>query len=148
MAYRDKAFQTAMKMVQTNDHTLKKEFECQFIEHEGKLYAGNHLVLELKGAKRLTNAPFVRETMLKSIEACKATLLHIHVHDFGKGMGVTGLALLAESHMSIHTWPEKKLALIDMFTCGSCQPEAIIPVVQRAFTPRELLQGSWFRGKV
>ena len=53
-----------------------------------------------------------------AVTAADATLLDLKVHGFGDGQGVTGIALLAESHISIHSWPERGYAAVDMFLCG------------------------------
>jgi S-adenosylmethionine decarboxylase len=78
--------------------------------------------------------------------AAHARVLGVHLHHFGEGMGVTGVALLAESHISIHTWPEAGSAAVDLFVCG---PQADVEaglavivqmlraeVVQRKIVPR------------
>ena len=75
-----------------------------------------------------------------------ATLLHIHLHHFEPNGGVSGVAVLAESHISIHTWPERGYAAIDVFMCGKAKPENCVPVLQEAFAARradvnEILRG-------
>jgi len=55
------------------------------------------------------------------------------MHNFGEGSGVTGVVLLAESHISIHTWPELKYAAVDIFMCGACDPQRAIPVLGEHF---------------
>lgn len=58
-------------------------------------------------------------------------MLEVRLHHFGTGMGVTGVALLAESHISIHTWPEDGLAAVDLFVCGHhADPEAALEVIR------------------
>ena len=74
----------------------------------------------------------------KAIEACDATLLHVHLHHFGNGCGVSGVAVLAESHISVHTWPERDFAAFDIFMCGSCNPELALPVLQKQFNPKRM----------
>jgi S-adenosylmethionine decarboxylase len=69
------------------------------------------------------------------VEACNATLLHIHLHHFGENEGVSGVAVLAESHISIHTWPERGFAAIDIFMCGACDPTRALPILKAAFQP-------------
>ncbi len=64
--------------------------------------------------------------------AAKATVLHSHFHKFGDGEGVTGVVVLAESHASIHTWPEYKYAAIDVFMCGNCDPQIVISIIKKA----------------
>jgi S-adenosylmethionine decarboxylase len=81
-------------------------------------YDGCHLIADLHGAKRLSDLPFIEEVLRAAAEAAEATLLNVTLHHFGPGQGVTGVALLAESHISIHTWPEHRYAALDMFLCG------------------------------
>ena len=57
------------------------------------------------------------------------------MHHFGQGNGVTGVVLLAQSHISIHSWPEHGYAAIDVFVCGQMNPHIAIMVMQKAFKP-------------
>ncbi|MFM7634024.1 MAG: adenosylmethionine decarboxylase, partial [Cyanobacteriota bacterium] len=59
----------------------------------------------------------LRDTITDAAKRAGATLLNLITHRF-EPQGVTGLALLAESHISIHTWPESGYAAVDVFTCG------------------------------
>lgn len=78
-----------------------------------------HCVAELfnANADKLNDEAFVREALIEAAIAANATLLNISTHAFSP-QGVTGFALLAESHISIHTWPEYNFASVDAFTCG------------------------------
>tara|TARA_B100000700_G_C14881346_1_gene778232 strand:+ start:550 stop:1044 length:495 start_codon:yes stop_codon:yes gene_type:complete len=80
---------------------------------------GKHCILELYDcdAIRLNDEAFVRTTVTTAAKIAGATLLNLITHSF-KPQGITGLALLAESHISIHTWPESGYAAVDVFTCG------------------------------
>ena len=80
---------------------------------------GRHCILELYQCdhEKLNDEAFVRTIMTSSAKIAGATLINLVTHSF-KPQGVTGLALLAESHISIHTWPEIGYAAIDVFTCG------------------------------
>ena len=81
--------------------------------------SGRHCILELYQCDqaKLNDEAFVRTTITSSAKIAGATLMNLVTHSF-KPQGVTGLALLAESHISIHTWPEIGYAAIDVFTCG------------------------------
>jgi len=106
-----------------------------FVERDGQCFAGTHVLLELWGAKNLTD-PVVAETALRNAaRAAGATVLHAHVHRFGPGLGVSGVVVLAESHISIHTWPEREFAALDIFMCGDCDPHLCVPVLTAAFAP-------------
>ncbi|MFQ6538158.1 MULTISPECIES: adenosylmethionine decarboxylase [Aphanothece] len=80
---------------------------------------GKHCILELYGCDqaRLDDEAFLRDTITSAARRAGATLLNLITHRF-EPQGVTGLALLAESHISIHTWPESGYAAVDVFTCG------------------------------
>jgi S-adenosylmethionine decarboxylase len=80
---------------------------------------GKHCILELYGCDmaKLDDEAFLRDTITNAAKRAGATLLHLITHRFDP-QGVTGLALLAESHISIHTWPESGYAAVDVFTCG------------------------------
>jgi S-adenosylmethionine decarboxylase len=88
--------------------------------------AGKHCVQELYKADSslLNDEAFVRESLVEAAHVANATLLDVRTHLF-EPQGVTGFVLLAESHISIHTWPELGYAAIDVYTCGtSTKPEA------------------------
>ena len=106
-----------------------------FITRDGSEYAGSHLLVEFWGAAGLDDVDRMGAALREAATAARATLLHLHVHHFGPGCGVTGIAVLAESHISIHSWPERGYAAIDVFMCGSCDPFAALPALERAFTP-------------
>jgi S-adenosylmethionine decarboxylase len=80
---------------------------------------GKHCILELYhcSSDKLNNEAFLRSTITKAVHSAGATLLQLISHRF-EPQGITGLALLAESHLSIHTWPEARYAAVDVFTCG------------------------------
>ena len=86
---------------------------------------GKHLLLELKGCDKevLNNIDFLKEALLAAAGEAKATVLGESFHKFNPH-GVSGVVMIAESHLVIHTWPEYGYAAADIFTCGdSVQPE-------------------------
>jgi len=127
-----------------NDNTPKDYFK----EHNGEVYAGAHVLADLWGAERLDDIEYMEEALRKAIEVCGATLLHIHLHHFGDGFGVSGVAVLAESHISVHTWPERDFAAFDIFMCGACDPERALPVLQKYFCPERMDTELQKRGKI
>ncbi len=103
-----------------------------FVEADGMRFAGRHLLLELWDASRLDDLEHVERALREATEASRATLLELQLHHF-EGGGVSGVAILAESHISIHTWPERRYAAIDIFMCGCADPYLAVPVLRRAF---------------
>lgn len=101
-------------------------------------FAGRHLLIECFGAHANLDADAL-ETLLKdSATAGGATVLSCHLHGFGKGGGVTGVALLAESHITVHTWPERGYAAFDVFMCGNCEAMRAAKVIEEA-VPRAVV---------
>lgn len=97
--------------------------------------SGTHLLIDLWEAERLNDVAHVERALRAAAERCGATLLDVRLHVFGEGGGVTGVALLAESHISIHTWPEAGFAAFDVFMCGACDPHRALPVLREYFRP-------------
>jgi S-adenosylmethionine decarboxylase len=116
------------------------------IVRNGKRYAGVHVLVDLWGATNLDDASHVEETLKACCAAAGATILHVHVHRFTPGGGISGVAVLAESHISAHTWPEWGFAAFDIFMCGATQPEAAVPVLRNAFEPTRLEEHISLRG--
>lgn len=81
-------------------------------------YSGTHLLADLTGCTGLADVARVEATLRAAVAAAGAILLDLRLHHFGPEQGVTGVALLAESHISIHTWPEHGYAAADIFLCG------------------------------
>jgi S-adenosylmethionine decarboxylase len=81
---------------------------------------GRHVIAELDGCDPdlLAQVERVRDLMIEAARAAGATPLADSMHEFAGG-GVSGFVLLAESHISIHTWPEHGYAAVDIYTCGA-----------------------------
>lgn len=93
---------------------------------------GKHLILELKDCdrKRLSDLDFLRNTLLSACRAAGAIILGESFHSFPPYGGVSGVVIIAESHFSVHTWPEYGYAAIDIFTCGnSLYPEGAVELL-------------------
>ncbi len=112
-----------------------------------KSFAGLHITVDLYGAQNLDKIELVQSLMEKCISACGATLLHIHLHHFTPNNGVTGVAVLAESHISVHTWPEKEFAAFDIFMCGNSQPELAIEILEKGFNATSKKVNIIYRGE-
>ncbi len=129
--------------VTTSDERLD-----HFVKRDGLTFAGTHLIIDLWGAKRLDEIEHIEEALKECVTAAGATLLHCHLHHFSPNGGVSGVAVLAESHISIHTWPECEYAALDVFMCGDAKPHAAIEVLKRAFEPATVNLGEHKRGMV
>ena len=97
-------------------------------------HLGRHVIIELWGCSEVINdASLVERAMRSAVLAANATLLDHFVHEFSP-QGVTGVAVLSESHLSIHTWPEHGYVAADVFTCGSTtNPAAAAEVLRQMF---------------
>ena len=92
---------------------------------------GKHILLELKDCNEeaLNDLGFLRSTLVEAAKDCGATVLGESFHPFNPH-GVSGVVVIAESHLSVHTWPEYGYAAVDIFTCGdSVQPEKAAEVL-------------------
>jgi len=101
-------------------------------------YAGTHLLLELWGATNITSLEKVRKALIDSTNACGASLIEIKLHHFSPNHGISGIAIIKESHLSIHTWPEFRYVAIDIFVCGKVNPYKAIPILKRTFKPKKM----------
>ena len=119
-----------------------------FVEKDGVKFAGTHLLLDLWGASNLIDPELIDRALRDAAEAANATILHSHFHHFGPDGGVSGVLVLAESHISIHTWPERDFAAIDIFMCGACNPYHSLPVLKGMFEPKTITLSEQRRGLI
>lgn len=107
-----------------------------------KLYStirhlGKHVVFDFWGCVNLNSTTIIRKALKEAARVCGATLLEIKIRTFSP-CGVSGIALIAESHISIHTWPQHKYAAVDVFTCGKkVDPYQAIPVFKKYLKPKK-----------
>ncbi len=80
---------------------------------------GHHLLLDVAGAPFavLDDAALLEEALLSAVKAMGATVLGVHLHRLSP-QGVSGVVVISESHLTVHTWPERGEAAVDLFTCG------------------------------
>ena len=119
-----------------------------FAERDGQVFAGTHVLLDLWGAGHLDDAEYLERALRRAVDVSGATLLHVHLHRFGGGGGVSGVAVLAESHISVHTWPERGFAAFDVFMCGRCRPELAAEEIRRSLAPERTEMSIERRGLV
>lgn len=108
---------------------------------------GLHLILDLYGVSELEDEAAIDAALTGAAKAAGATVLAHHFHHFGTGHGVTGVVLLAESHMSIHTWPERGYAAIDIFMCGRTDAQAAADHLVTLFAPERVVRTDLSRGQ-
>ena len=118
-----------------------------FVVRNGVRCAGAHLIIDVYQASRLDDLDHIESTLRACVDAAGATLLHIHLHHFEPNGGVSGVAVLAESHISIHSWPEHGYAALDIFMCGNANPDACVPVLREAFSPKRIAVSEHLRGQ-
>ena len=119
-----------------------------FVERDGMRFAGTHLLVDLWDARNLTDPAHIDTALREAALSAGATILHSHFHHFSPNGGVSGVVVLAESHISIHTWPERHFAAVDIFMCGACDPQLSIPVLQAAFSPDRIDVEEKRRGRI
>lgn len=92
---------------------------------------GTHLLADLSGvdAAPLRDCVALENLLRQAAIEAGAQVLHGHFHSFGQDVGVTGVLLLAESHISIHTWPEAGFAAVDIFMCGAARPQVALDII-------------------
>jgi S-adenosylmethionine decarboxylase len=111
---------------------------------------GSHCILELYECPTdlLNNLVFIRDSLQEAAKRAKSTLLKEITHQFHP-YGVTALALLAESHISLHTWPETGYIAVDIFTCGEhTEPEVACKFLLETFQARSHVLLKFPRGKL
>lgn len=114
----------------------------------GDQFAGRHILADFWGVKDMGNLELIASSIEESARRAGATILHSHYHPFGEGMGVSGVTVLSESHISIHTWPERDFAALDIFMCGDCDPQIALDYLIEALKPESIDQSYNRRGLI
>ena len=98
---------------------------------------GSHIFADLHGvdAPVLRDGTALEHLLCQVARAAGARVLSSHFHSFGPEGGITGVVLLAESHISIHTWPETQLAAADIFMCGAADAQRALDLLVEALAP-------------
>lgn len=109
---------------------------------------GQHMLIEFWDAQLLDDAAAGQDALEATVRATGATLLDTRIVPFPNG-GYSGVCILAESHLTIHTWPEHGYAAIDMFTCGpNMDQDAGLQTLTRFFTPGRVEVQTIVRGEL
>ena len=99
---------------------------------------GKHYLIDLRDCdpEIIKSVDPTREIVLRAAKECGATILDDYFHQF-QPIGVSGVVLIAESHISVHTWPENGFAAADIFTCGEMKPQVAIDIMREGFRAKE-----------
>ena len=108
---------------------------------------GEHITLDIIGAKKEYDPSFFENLIHKISKAAKVTVLEISKYQF-KPQGFTILALLAESHMSFHTFPEKRIISFDFFTCGKISPSIALEIIKKEIKHTRIVKKEFNRDTV
>tara|TARA_Y100000588_G_C13735378_1_gene703260 strand:+ start:207 stop:632 length:426 start_codon:yes stop_codon:yes gene_type:complete len=130
------------------DPSLSTVAPDHFKQAHNMIFAGTHLLIDIWQAQGLDEMERVKKALRESADIAQATLMQIHVHRFTPSGGISGIAILAESHISIHTWPERSYAAVDIFMCGATQPELAVPVLGETFLTSQIEVKIIRRGQV
>ena len=117
----------------------KSQILSSFSDDQKLMYKSKHFLLELYrcDCAKLNDESFLRCTLNRAAKLAKATVLNLISNKF-EPQGVTAVALLAESHISIHTWPESNYSAVDIFTCGqNMMPELAGQYIIKALKAEE-----------
>jgi len=110
------------------------------------MIVGQHLLIECRGQHSKLQSDDLNTLMNDAANAGRANVLASHFHEFGGHGGITGVLLLAESHITVHTWPEIHYAAFDIFMCGHSQAEKAAIVIANLFPEDDVCIKSIDRG--
>jgi len=113
----------------------------------GVVVQGRHVLAELSGcpARLLDDAARLQQLLCDCARQGGATVVSAHFHHFSP-QGVSGVVIIAESHITIHSWPEFGYAAVDVFTCGHAEvAERVMQLISTALQAAEVKQTSFER---
>ncbi len=117
-------------------------------EKKDKKYAGVHLIAEFWHGKTIEENKKIREILIQAAKEANNTPLKVAIHRFSPH-GITGVILLAESHIALHSWPEFNYLAIDIFTCGNkSTPYKSLGYLKKKFRPKKIVIKIIKRGKL
>lgn len=128
--------------------TATQSSSGDFMKSGSREYAGVHLLIDLFGAAQLDDREHMVAALREGVAVSGATLLHLHCHHFSDSGGLSAVAVLAESHITVHTWPERQFAAFDVFMCGAAQPEKVVGVLKKYFSPQRMDVRKFLRGEM
>jgi S-adenosylmethionine decarboxylase len=121
---------------------------AHFIREGSDTYVGNHLIVDLWGVKNHHDPESIMCCFKAACEDAQATVLFDHCHMFGDNEGYTGVVVLSESHLSFHTYFEVSLVSLDIYMCGSANPDLALPRIKDFWQPKLIERHHMRRGQV
>ena len=115
---------------------VRKITEDHFIIEDNVTYAGKHIIVDLWRSSFDNKINTLKKMIKEAVKLSRAKIINIHMHRFGKEQGISGLAVLAESHISVHTWPEREYIAFDIFMCGDTNPEIATKYLIKILKPK------------
>ena len=112
-----------MGRIITKDHFIEDTFT-------GETYAGEHYILDVWGFDTSLRDVDFDKILLDASTVANANRLYGYVHHFNDG-GLSGVAVLEESHISFHTWPEREFIAFDIFMCGGTKPNLAVELIKK-----------------
>jgi len=111
-------------------------------------YAGVHLIAEFWKGRNIEDKKELKEILLNTAKEANNIPLEVAIHKFSP-YGITGVVLLAESHIALHFWPEFNYLAVDIFTCGDASlPEKGLEYLKKELKPQKVEVKKIKRGKI
>ena len=111
-------------------------------------YAGTHIIADFWHGRNIANPEELKKILVQAAEESGNTPLEVSIHSFFP-RGITGVVLLAESHIAVHTWPEIGYTAIDIFTCGeSANAAKALAFLRKELHPQRVAAKALKRGKM
>ncbi len=125
----------------------KTKRSIQWVISEKQKYAGVHIIADFWGGKFIEDSKKIEEILVRAAKEGNNIPLETVIHKF-KPQGITGVVLLAESHIALHLWPESKYLAVDIFTCGDkATPYKSLDYLKEVFQPEKVEVKKIIRGK-
>ena len=128
-------------------HIDKDQPTDLFTVEKSFAYAGRHLLLDCWNASDLNNVDLIEQLLRDAAMETGDSLLHIHLHKINQDGGVSGVAVMARSQITILTLPERDYAAVDILACGDSYPDLAIPVFRRALRTENIDVNEHLRGR-
>ena len=106
---------------------------------------GKHIIFDIWDSKYLNDLSKIEEVLIHAAKVSGATVLHSYLHPF-EPSGVSGVVVLAESHISIHTWPEDGYAALDIFMCGEANATLAVEYILKQLEVKKSNVQTIYRG--